>query len=135
MTKLYLPLLALICYGATAFATEPVTYQLSTHILDINTGKPASDVTIRLEKQQDQQWITLAQSKTDANGRIGNFLPQTSNNFGIYKLIFETGEYFAAQKQQSIYPYVEVVFQIKENTHYHIPITLSANGYSTYRGN
>ncbi len=73
MTKLYLPLLALICYGATAFAAEPVTYQLSTHILDINTGKPASDVTIRLEKQQDQQWITVAQSKTDANGRVGNF--------------------------------------------------------------
>lgn len=37
MTKLYLPLLALICYGATAFAAEPVTYQLSTHIEEISS--------------------------------------------------------------------------------------------------
>ena len=135
MIKFILPLIVLLAAPFSLKAEEQISYQLSTHILDINTGKPAPDVTVRLEKQQNQQWITLSQSKTDNNGRVGNFLPQTSNNFGIYKLIFETGEYFAAQKQQSIYPYVEVVFQIKENTHYHIPITMSANGYSTYRGN
>ncbi|MFC2427031.1 MAG: hydroxyisourate hydrolase, partial [Capnocytophaga leadbetteri] len=31
--------------------------------------------------------------------------------------------------------FIEVVFEIKDNQHYHIPITLSPYGYSTYRGN
>ncbi|MCO7331928.1 hydroxyisourate hydrolase, partial [Riemerella anatipestifer] len=26
-------------------------------------------------------------------------------------------------------------FEIKDNNHYHVPITLSPYGYSTYRGN
>ncbi|MCC7318781.1 MAG: hydroxyisourate hydrolase, partial [Bacteroidales bacterium] len=36
---------------------------------------------------------------------------------------------------ESFYPFIEVVFQIKDESHYHVPITLSAFGYSTYRGN
>ena len=35
---------------------------------------------------------------------------------------------------ESFYPYIEVVFEIKDKNHYHVPITLSAYGYSTYRG-
>ncbi|MGO1752665.1 MAG: hydroxyisourate hydrolase, partial [Psychroflexus sp.] len=34
----------------------------------------------------------------------------------------------------SFYPYIEVVFEIENQKHYHVPITLSAYGYSTYRG-
>ena len=39
------------------------------------------------------------------------------------------------QKVDSFYPYIEVVFQIKDDQHYHVPITLSPFGYATYRGN
>ncbi len=56
-------------------------------------------------------------------------------NDGLYRLHFETDPYFAAQGLRSIYPYVEVTFRIEGEGHYHIPITMSANGYSTYRGN
>ncbi|MGC1633228.1 MAG: hydroxyisourate hydrolase, partial [Gelidibacter sp.] len=37
--------------------------------------------------------------------------------------------------QSSFYPFIEVVFEIKDDNHYHVPITLSPFGYSTYRGN
>ena len=40
-----------------------------------------------------------------------------------------------SQNLESIYPYVDLVFSIKGKNHYHIPITMSANGYATYRGN
>ncbi|MCY6293643.1 hydroxyisourate hydrolase [Bacteroides fragilis] len=50
-------------------------------------------------------------------------------------LKFYTEPYFLEQGLKSIYPFVEVIFRIEGKKHYHIPITMSANGYSTYRGN
>ena len=124
--------------AAAAPAVAPAQrYQLSTHILDVGRGRPAAGVPIllyRLSKQEDA-WEKVGEGVTDRNGRIGNFLPQSQSNDGIYKLRFETREYFRKQKQESIYPFVEVVFEIRGSGHYHIPITMSANGYGTYRGN
>ena len=54
---------------------------------------------------------------------------------GVYKLRFYTQGYFAAMRQPTFYPYVDVVFEVSDPTqHYHVPLTLSAYGYSTYRG-
>ncbi len=34
-----------------------------------------------------------------------------------------------------LYPYVEIVFTVSDGEqHYHIPLLLTANGYTTYRG-
>ena len=118
---------------------SPPAYQLSTHILDINQGMPAAGVTVRLEKYDaaKKTWRAVAEGQTDAAGRIGNFLPtagQPAGQQGIFKLTFLTKPYFEAKKQQSFYPYIEVVFELTDGAHYHVPITLSAFGYSTYRG-
>lgn len=110
-------------------------YQLSTHILDISKGKGASNVFVKLEKLQNSVWVEIDQKSTDQNGRIKNFLQKNKSNIGIYKLVFLIKPYFELQKTDSFYPFVEVVFEIKDNEHYHVPITLTANGYSTYRGN
>ena len=110
-------------------------YQLSTHILDISKGQPAPNVRIALYKTVSNQWVKISDGITDDNGRIKNFLPMNIDNSGTYKLSFFVKEYFENQGLKSIYPYVDVVFDIEGNGHYHIPITISANGYSTYRGN
>jgi 5-hydroxyisourate hydrolase len=35
----------------------------------------------------------------------------------------------------SLYPYVEIVFTVRDpSQHHHIPLLLTANGYTTYRG-
>lgn len=113
-------------------------YQLSSHILDINTGYPAKDVKISLSKMNNaSQWTVIDEKVTDTNGRVKDFLPQNdkSDNKGIYKLTFHTEPYFKSQDKSSFYPFIEVVFEIKDDSHYHVPITLSPYGYSTYRGN
>ena len=137
MLKIFLPLIAFSLYAATAYAEPNNQYQLSTHILDINAGKPANGITIKLFKYDDQtsQWKMIEEGITDKNGRIANFLPKQKNNEGTYKLSFETMNYFSSQNMQSIYPFIDVVFKIEGASHYHIPITMSANGYATYRGN
>ena len=118
------------------FAQTP-NYQLSSHILDISKGAPAGGVTIKLEKQNEQTkaWVLVDEKVTDANGRIGNFLDAKNKNSGIYKLTYMVSDYFKRENVESFYPFIEVVFQIKDKAHYHVPITLSAYGYSTYRGN
>lgn len=112
------------------------TYQLSTHILDISKGEPAQGVSIRLYKLTSAgEWQQVASGITNDNGRIADFLPDTGDNTGTYMLKFYTEPYFGKQNLKSIYPFVEVIFRIEGKGHYHIPITMSANGYATYRGN
>lgn len=112
-------------------------YHLSSHILDISKGQPASDVTIKLEKLKSSgDWEFIAENETDKDGRVKNFLPiGTKNNIGIFKLTYFIKPYFENLELDSFYPFIEVVFEIKDDQHYHVPITLSPFGYSTYRGN
>ncbi len=122
---------------ASQAADDQKAYQLSSHILDISTGKPAPNVNVQLMMQQaDGNWKLISSEKTNENGRISNFLPNEGNidNDGIYKLVFETTPYFTNQGLKTFYPYIEVNFDIEGDNHYHVPITLSSYGYSTYRG-
>jgi 5-hydroxyisourate hydrolase len=116
---------------------QTATYQLSSHILDISKGQPVSDVIIRLGKLNEKTnvWAFIEEKRTDKNGRVGDFLETSKTNVGVYKLIYFTSDYFKHQKIASFYPFIEVVFQMKDTNHYHVPITLSPFGYSTYRGN
>ncbi|MBF8456825.1 hydroxyisourate hydrolase [Kaistella sp. G5-32] len=116
---------------------KEMTYQLSSHILDVSKGMPAPGVTIKLEKYNEKTkvWSYVDEKVTDKSGRVPNFLPNDKSNLGIYKLTYLTSDYFKKMKEESFYPWVEVVFELKDGEHYHVPITLSAYGYSTYRGN
>ncbi|HTO35570.1 MAG TPA: hydroxyisourate hydrolase [Flavobacterium sp.] len=127
---------ALIALTQCTFAQE-TKFQLSSHILDITTGKPAKEVEITLSKlDKNDNWILLEEKNTDSNGRVNDFLKQDGkDNSGIYKLTFHTSPYFKSLGQKSFYPFIEVVFELVDNEHYHVPITLSPFGYSTYRGN
>jgi 5-hydroxyisourate hydrolase len=136
MKKTTFLLLAFIALVQFSFAQE-TKYQLSSHILDITTGKPATGVKITLSKKdKNDNWTTIDEKNTDVNGRIKDFLKQDeTKNTGIYKLTFHTSPYFKTLSQKSFYPFIEVVFELVDNEHYHVPITLSPFGYSTYRGN
>ncbi|GEN77610.1 hydroxyisourate hydrolase [Chryseobacterium hagamense] len=123
---------------SVSVSAQNKTFQLSTHILDVSKGMPAAGVSIRLEKYNEPSklWTFVDEKKTDSNGRIPDFLPAEKGNAntGIFRLIYYTNDYFKRDKIESFYPFIEVVFEIKDQNHYHVPITLSAYGYSTYRG-
>ena len=126
----------LVLLSTVSFAQKN-NYQLSSHILDVSKGTPASGVSIKLEKynEETKTWSFIDEKKTDENGRITDFLDSKKSNLGIYKLTYFTADYFKKNNTESFYPFIEVVFKIKDQNHYHVPITLSAYGYSTYRGN
>ncbi len=126
-----------LCFALAFAHAQTPAYQLSSHILDISTGAPAVGVTVQLNKMNtaSKTWVLLDEKVTDQSGRIPNFLDMKHSNKGIYKLTFLVNDYFAKKKVKSFYPFIDVVFQIEDEKHYHVPITLSAFGYSTYRGN
>jgi 5-hydroxyisourate hydrolase len=109
---------------------------LSTHVLDTQWGRPAAGVPILLELQEGTGWRELARGTTNSDGRVRDFLPAgTSLQAGIYRMTFQTDEYFRAHSIKGFYPYVSVVFELASpNEHYHVPLLLSPFGYSTYRG-
>ena len=42
---------------------------ITTHILDTSLGKPATGIGVSLEKREDDSWLLVAQSLTNADGR------------------------------------------------------------------
>lgn len=110
--------------------------QITTHILDTTRGLPAQNVPITLFAQTADGWQELATGLTNDDGRIAGLLPQDKVlDAGVYRMHFETSMYFDNNKEQGFYPYVDIVFEIDgSGAHYHIPLLLTAFGYSTYRG-
>jgi 5-hydroxyisourate hydrolase len=110
--------------------------RISTHVLDLALGKPASNVPVRLEKLEPSGWRLLISERTDQDGRCLQLLPDAEKlSPGHYRLAFDTAAYFATQKAKALYPAVEVTFQVRDGeAQFHIPLLLSPNGYTTYRG-
>lgn len=109
--------------------------QITTHILDTTKGKPAANVTIVLLRQAGEIWQEIAHGVTNSDGRIADLLPKEMQvEWGIYKMKFYTQEYFARDGTANFYPFVEIVFTVVANEHYHVPLLLNPFGYSTYRG-
>ena len=109
---------------------------ISTHILDTALGRPATGVPLSLSRWQHDQWLPLSQNQTDADGRCVQLLPTgAALEPGLYRLRFDTAAYYESQRLAGLYPYIEIAFEVRDTQqHYHIPLLLTANGYTTYRG-
>jgi 5-hydroxyisourate hydrolase len=110
---------------------------ISTHVLDTARGKPAAEVPVRLEREEaPEKWKLVGEGRTDTNGRCAQLLAGGATlAAGNYRLVFDTKSYFVAQKIEGLYPLVQVHFTVRAgDEHFHIPLLLSPNGYTTYRG-
>ncbi len=109
---------------------------ISTHVLDLARGRPASGVQVTLEvRDSEESWTEVRTARTDDDGRVGCLLPEGAElAAGIYRLRFGTGPYFAALGTEAFYPHVEIAFRARPGEHYHVPLLLGPFGYTTYRG-
>jgi 5-hydroxyisourate hydrolase len=123
---------------------------ITTHVLDTALGQPAAGVAVRLEFVSDNAQpgdrqpgegrpggrpAELGRSVTDADGRARDVGPATLPP-GIYRLVFDTGAYFAGQgSEPAFFPEVAITFRVDgESPHHHVPLLLSPFAYSTYLG-
>ncbi|MEZ4632462.1 MAG: hydroxyisourate hydrolase [Deinococcales bacterium] len=110
--------------------------RLSTHVLDLVSGKPAANLVIELYQGQKliQRTQTNSDGRTDEPLLSGDSIPT-----GHFKIIFQAGDYLKAQGYPlSDPPFLDRIpidFAIADaKGHYHVPLLLSPHGYSTYRG-
>ena len=113
--------------------------QLTTHVLDTATGRPADGMAwILYQIRPDRTKITSG--KTNLDGRNDQPIMEGADFIiGTYELIFMAGNYFQSKGiDLPAPPFLDEVvlrFGISDsNGRYHVPLLISPYGYSTYRG-
>lgn len=122
---------------------------VTCHVLDTSTGKPAVGIPCTLSRflklsdgSPSSSCFEVARALTNEDGRVAVWEMRQKGAAArldveegfTYKIRFETWEHFGGE---TFFPYVEVVFTVKEageGAHYHVPLLLSPYSYSTYRG-
>ncbi|HEY7703488.1 MAG TPA: hydroxyisourate hydrolase [Acidimicrobiia bacterium] len=103
---------------------------ISTHVLDLSTGRPVAGVELRIERRGAGGWDSIGKHVTDADGRAHELTGDHGLTEGEYRLVFATGKVGSG-----FYPEVSVTFRVDDvHRHYHIPLLISPYGYTTYRG-
>ena len=113
-----------------------MTATITTHVLDLTDGKPARGLAVVLEQKDGHTWIERGRGMTDDDGRCRNLLDPKQMEEGTWRLVFETGVWFAGHALDTFYT-SEIVLQFdvtEPAVHHHVPLLLSQHGYSTYRG-
>ena len=108
---------------------------ISTHVLDTMRGAAAPGLAVTLSRREpDGDWKVVGEAVTDADGRVKQ-LSEEDLDGGEYRLEFATRPYFERSGLSAFYPEVTVVFNVEDAAgHVHVPLLLSAFGYTTYRG-
>ncbi|OAY77130.1 Uric acid degradation bifunctional protein TTL [Ananas comosus] len=129
--------------GSVVPRTRP---PITTHVLDVARGSPASGMEVHLEMWKNAQnnpaftnrdstnWVTIGTSHTNTDGRSGPLMSIVDYiTPGFYRISFDTGNYAPS----GFFPYVSIVFEVKENQkseHFHVPLLHSPFSFTTYRG-
>ncbi|XP_066582404.1 uncharacterized protein [Prorops nasuta] len=111
--------------------------RISTIVTDNSKGIPIGGLQVSLYKLMDGRWTFLNESNTNPDGRCTDLADNKKIKFtaGRYKLHFDVDKYFTLRRIETMYPFIEIVFDVKNASgHYHIPLILSPFGYTTYRG-
>lgn len=108
---------------------------ITTHVLDISSGRPAAGVRVTLSRIDDARRTVVASGVTDNDGRLRDLTPSQALSAGVFELSFETGVYFRGRGVEAFHPRVVVMIELTDaKQHYHVPLLVSPFGYTTYRG-
>ncbi|KAF0921480.1 hypothetical protein E2562_007018 [Oryza meyeriana var. granulata] len=128
--------------GSSNRTRPPIT----THVLDVARGSPASGIEVHLEMWKDAPtppsfnnkdfngWVTVGSSVTNNDGRSGQLMGIVDSVApGFYRISFNTSKYAPS----GFFPYVSIIFEIKKDQtteHFHVPLLHSPFSFTTYRG-
>jgi hydroxyisourate hydrolase len=114
---------------------------LTTHVLDVTSGRPADGVRVELyELVGGSERKPVVDVVTNSDGRTDKPLISAERaRSGRFELVFQAGDYFRHRRAElADPPFLETIpirFGVADPTaHYHVPLLVSPWSYSTYRG-
>ncbi len=99
--------------------------RLTTHVLDMMRGTGAAGMRVEVSAPDGQVSVCTL----DDGGRA-TLLTELAP--GVYELRFFAGDYLGPESFYDVIPVRCLIDAVQD--HYHVPLILSAYGYSTYRG-
>ncbi len=131
---------------------------ISTHVLDLARGVPASGLAVELSTALSRNatpspspppptitaapppatvttsWQLLSSATTDGDGRATGLAGAAGVAPGLCRLVFATGAYERARGAEPFIEEAAVTFRVSGEARLHIPLLLSPFGLSIYRG-
>jgi len=113
--------------------------KLTTHVLDVYSGKPGRGIKVDLYHIQNNKREKLKSVTLNNDGRVDKPLIEGADfKEGQYELVFFVDDYFKKITETPKIPFLDDVvikFGISDaKEHYHVPLLVSPWSYSTYRG-
>ena len=113
--------------------------KLTTHVLDIYSGKPGKGIKVDLFYINNNGRKKLNTVVLNNDGWADKPLVEGKNFLdGKYEIVFYVGDYFKKITETKNIPCLDDVvirFGISNSKeHYHVPLLVSPWSYSTYRG-
>ena len=113
--------------------------KLTTHVLDIFSGKPGKGIRVDLYYFEKNQRHKIKSLILNDDGRADKPLVEGQNfKEGQYELVFFVGDYFKKITDLPATPFLNEIiikFGVSDPTeHYHVPLLVTPWSYSTYRG-
>jgi 5-hydroxyisourate hydrolase len=114
--------------------------RLTTHVLDLVSGKPAAGMTVELSAVDGDARRHVLRTTTNRDGRCEGALVEAGRfTAGVWQLEFHVAEYFAARGiALTKPPFLDVVtvrFGVANpDENHHVPLLVTPWSYSTYRG-
>jgi 5-hydroxyisourate hydrolase len=96
-----------------------VSVSVSTHVLDVERGRPATGVAVELYRGDER----VGDGATDGDGRIAEL--GSGLEPGVYRLVFAPPSPFFRRAELAV---------VLEDGHYHVPLLVSSYACTTYRG-
>ena len=113
--------------------------KLTTHVLDVYSGKPGKNIKVELFFLNGKDREIINSLVLNIDGRSDKPLAEEDKfKLGKYELVFYIGDYFKEIIKNEKQPFLDDVvvrFNISNNKeNYHVPLLVSPWSYSTYRG-
>jgi 5-hydroxyisourate hydrolase len=106
--------------------------RLSTHVLDVATGRPAEGIPVVLVRDADQ--AVLGRGTTDADGRVARLNDEPVAP-GDLTLTFDVDDYVSRTHGTVFHPRITLHVRLDgTRQHYHLPVLAGPFSHTTYLG-
>uniref|UniRef100_UPI00398E9542 transthyretin n=1 Tax=Pristiophorus japonicus TaxID=55135 RepID=UPI00398E9542 len=100
-------------------------------VLNAVNGTSAANLNLQiLRRNEDRSWQQLNTGVTGINGEVHNLITEADFVSGLYKVHFETGDYWRSLGYTPFHECANVVFRVDSSAHQHYTLALLLSPYS-----